>query len=105
VTRLRSGPAHVPFSLTTRTLLFVPSFLCSLQTLCLLRILMALQVPAFLADAGVTDPGTSFALGPAYSGSPMHFHASSWNTLVYGAKLWWLLPPEQAVFSRQVSWL
>jgi len=40
-----------------------------------------------------------FALGPAGSGSPPHYHMAAVNTLAYGAKRWTLLPPRDAVYS------
>ena len=43
-----------------------------------------------------------FALGPAMSGAPPHFHPSAWNGVLAGAKLWWLFPPELATFEGDV---
>ena len=43
--------------------------------------------------------GVQFALGPAASGSPSHFHGMAWNALVHGGKFWWLTEPSSASFS------
>jgi hypothetical protein len=49
-----------------------------------------------------------FFLGPAHSGAYFHQHFSAWNALLYGAKRWFLLPPD-AVFgpytASMVNWL
>ena len=34
-----------------------------------------------------------FFVGPARAGAYMHQHSSAWNALVFGAKRWYLLPP------------
>ena len=41
-----------------------------------------------------------FMLGPALSGSMPHFHGAAVNRLLFGLKLWVLLPPASAEFSR-----
>ena len=40
-------------------------------------------------------------LGAAGSGSPVHWHNDAINVAVQGAKLWTLLPPPHAVYSRR----
>lgn len=42
-----------------------------------------------------------FYVGPAGSGSPIHWHNDAVNYAVHGAKLWTLLPPPHAVYSRR----
>ena len=37
-----------------------------------------------------------FILGPVLSGAHFHFHGSAWNGLVFGLKLWVLVPPHAA---------
>lgn len=44
-------------------------------------------------------PKPQFFLGPVGSGSPLHTHKDAVNTLVYGHKVWYLLPPSEAVYS------
>jgi hypothetical protein len=44
---------------------------------------------------------TQLYVGGPRSGSPVHFHNDATNYLVYGAKLWTLLPPPAAVYSRR----
>lgn len=45
-------------------------------------------------DLGEKSGDAQFYLGPEGSGAPFHFHNTAWNQLVYGEKLWALLPPE-----------
>jgi len=40
-------------------------------------------------------------LGPALSGAPFHSHAPAFNVLLYGQKLWHLLPPAADVYSNK----
>ena len=42
-----------------------------------------------------------FAFGPAGSGAPFHRHCDAVNGLVFGLKRWWLLPPEDAFYTRE----
>jgi len=44
-------------------------------------------------------PKAQFFLGPPGPGAPFHFHKDAVNYLAHGAKLWWLLPPSQALYS------
>ena len=46
---------------------------------------------------------TSFQwfLGPANSGSQLHYHLAAVNMLVYGAKQWFLIPPHAARYARK----
>ena len=44
------------------------------------------------------------ALGPAGSGSPLHFHEDAVNALIYGLKAWDLLPPARTAFSIAPPW-
>lgn len=61
--------------------------------------------PAF--DFGLDASLRQFIAGPALTGAPAHFHGSAWNGLVFGAKLWVLLPPAVAAFSSRhpLLWL
>lgn len=45
-----------------------------------------------------------FYLGPAFAGTPPHFHRSSWNVLVYGQTRWFLFPPPLATYTKQSAW-
>ena len=45
-----------------------------------------------------------FFLGPAFSGTPPHFHRSAWNVLVYGQMRWFLFPPPLAMYTKQSAW-
>ena len=40
-----------------------------------------------------------FFLGPTHSGAYFHQHFAAWNALLYGAKRWFMLPPD-AVFGK-----
>jgi hypothetical protein len=42
---------------------------------------------------------SQFFIGPAASGSFPHFHGHALNTLVYGQKLWYIFPPNEAHFN------
>ena len=35
-----------------------------------------------------------FSVGPSGQGLPFHSHGASWQTLIYGRKLWVLYPPD-----------
>ena len=39
--------------------------------------------------------------GTPGSGAPLHYHGNAVNVLVRGSKLWLVLPPRNAVYSRQ----
>ena len=41
-----------------------------------------------------------FALGGIGSGSPMHMHCDAINGLVFGEKVWFLLPPSSSFYSK-----
>lgn len=62
---------------------------------------------ASVFDYGLDPVLRQFALGPALTGAPMHFHGRAFNALVHGVKLWVLLPPPLAIFSTRhpVLWL
>ena len=42
-----------------------------------------------------------FAIGPAGSGAPIHYHSFAVNSLFYGAKHWFLFPPAYSIISNQ----
>jgi hypothetical protein len=44
--------------------------------------------------------GLDFFVGPNASGTPMHHHSAVWNALIYGRKLWALVPPARATFGK-----
>jgi len=47
-------------------------------------------------------PGvTQFYLGGPGSGSPVHWHNDAVNYAVHGSKLWTMLPPPHAVYTRR----
>lgn len=41
-----------------------------------------------------------FYLGPTLSGAPFHAHGPAFNALIYGRKLWFLLPPGSDLYSN-----
>ena len=43
-------------------------------------------------------------LGPALSGSTVRFQRSTWNTLLYGQRRWFVYPPDQAFYSKEHVW-
>ena len=45
-----------------------------------------------------------FHIGPALSGTPPHFHRSSWSLLLYGETRWYLSPPPLAVYTKLTAW-
>ena len=45
-----------------------------------------------------------FHMGPALSGTPPHFHRSSWDLLVYGQSRWFLYPPPSAFYTKSTAW-
>lgn len=45
-----------------------------------------------------------FHLGPTFSGTPPHFHRSSWNFLVFGESRWFLYPPPSAFYTKLTAW-
>ena len=72
------------------------------------------STPAFQADAdrlvrNVTASWFSqpvrgvhqLYVGPNGSGANMHYHGDAWNTLIYGKKKWFFLPPKHATFSLE----
>ena len=47
---------------------------------------------------------TQWALGTKGSGAPVHFHNTAFNQIFYGAKHWYLFPPNRNLMgNRQVS--
>lgn len=48
-----------------------------------------------------------WALGTAGSGAPVHFHNTAWNSLLYGRKHWYLLPPSRNLMGKRqvLDWL
>ena len=46
-----------------------------------------------------------FYVGPAFSGSPPHYHADAWNALAHGRKRWFLYPPDDALYTSQPSYV
>eukprot|EP00035_Acanthoeca_spectabilis_P026510 m.463001 g.463001 ORF g.463001 m.463001 type:complete len:531 (+) comp22864_c0_seq1:74-1666(+) len=44
------------------------------------------------------------AIGPEGSGSPFHFHEDAINALLYGRKMWDLVPPSETLFSIDHHW-
>eukprot|EP01043_Picozoa_sp_COSAG02_P037861 COSAG02_NODE_2874_length_7845_cov_4.528660_2_plen_222_part_00 len=52
-------------------------------------------------DVNCTVGKFQLYVGPAGSGSPIHWHNDAVNYAVHGAKLWTLLPPLHAVYSRR----
>lgn len=69
-----------------------------------IRLSQIFQLPAWLAEVyrPHTTPAFQFALGPPCSSAPFHYHEDAWNYLAAGAKLWWLRPPVNATYNRQI---
>lgn len=42
-----------------------------------------------------------WAMGGIGTGAPVHFHNSAWNALVYGAKKWFVFPPNSMIMSNK----
>ena len=63
------------------------------------------RLPTVLAGKRLqtaTRPGKfQLYVGPAGSGSPVHWHNDAVNYAVHGSKLWTLQPPPHAVYSRR----
>ena len=64
------------------------------------------SIPAILrpnrTHISITD--IYLTLGPALSGTPPHFHRSSWHLLVYGHTRWLISPPPLAVYTKTTAW-
>lgn len=63
-------------------------------------------LPSFVplaAQQNGANQEIQFYLGPAGSGAPMHFHGHAVNTLAFGEKRWFLLPPSDAYYSTLPS--
>ena len=52
-------------------------------------------------SSNVIPTSFQFYVGGAGTGAPFHFHADAFNFLVHGSKRWFLLKPEDAVYSRK----
>ena len=50
-------------------------------------------------EGHIAATSRQFFLGEAGSGAPFHFHRAAFNVLAHGRKLWWLIPPKDAVYS------
>ena len=59
-----------------------------------------LSHPKLLSDSRAAGgAGLEMFVGPEGSGLPMHHHGAVWNALLWGRKLWALLPPSRAAFA------
>ncbi len=47
---------------------------------------------------------THLQMGPALSGTGLHFQRNIWNLLVYGQRRWYLYPPDKALYSKKSVW-
>ena len=62
-----------------------------------------LSHPKLLSDSHAAGgAGLEMFVGPDGSGLPMHHHGAVWNALLWGRKLWALLPPSRAAFAPAV---
>lgn len=61
------------------------------------RLLKDAPLPSFAPRGSSSE--FQFYLGPAGSGAPMHFHGHAINTMAFGEKHWFLLPPDEAFYS------
>ena len=58
--------------------------------------------PAALgAEPPPARTGLDFFVGSNGSGTPLHHHSAVWNALLFGRKLWALLPPAHATFAKE----
>lgn len=55
----------------------------------------------FGAQPPTNRAGLDFFVGPNGSGTPLHHHSAVWNALLFGRKLWALLPPQHATFAQE----
>lgn len=62
------------------------------------EVMSGMSFPAFTESRYNYTTLRQFAMGPALSGAPPHFHPSAWNGVAVGAKLWLLSPPLQSTF-------
>ena len=71
-----------------------------------LPLIQKFKIPAILNpnQTHISTANIHFYLGPAFSGTPPHFHRSSWNLLVYGQTRWYLFPPPSAQYTKQTAW-
>lgn len=66
--------------------------------------------PHFATTANFKRPDASrferqlFFIGKPWSGAYFHEHGSSWNGLVYGEKLWFLVPPSRSWLGGEHAW-
>jgi hypothetical protein len=61
----------------------------------------AVRIPSWLAgDASFGQTSWQIIVGPTGSGAPEHFHFDAVNTLAFGTKQWFLVPPDAAGFSK-----
>lgn len=62
----------------------------------------AFPVPDLFADPDALGVSAlHFALGRNGSGAPMHIHSDALNYVVTGSKRWFILPPQDAIYSRK----
>jgi hypothetical protein len=53
------------------------------------------------SSSSTTATGLDFFVGARGAGLPMHYHSGVWNALLWGSKLWALLPPSRAAFAPE----
>eukprot|EP00188_Purpureofilum_apyrenoidigerum_P006365 Plantae.Rhodophyta-Purpureofilum_apyrenoidigerum.ctg9785.p1 GENE.Plantae.Rhodophyta-Purpureofilum_apyrenoidigerum.ctg9785~~Plantae.Rhodophyta-Purpureofilum_apyrenoidigerum.ctg9785.p1 ORF type:complete len:458 (-),score=68.07 Plantae.Rhodophyta-Purpureofilum_apyrenoidigerum.ctg9785:413-1717(-) len=59
-------------------------------------------VPEMFTDPQKIGPSAlHFALGRDGSGAPMHIHSDALNLVLAGEKRWFVLPPQDAIYSRK----
>mmetsp|Transcript_10874 Transcript_10874/g.33344 ORF Transcript_10874/g.33344 Transcript_10874/m.33344 type:complete len:435 (+) Transcript_10874:66-1370(+) len=59
-------------------------------------------VPEMFSDPQKIGPSAlHFALGRNGSGAPMHIHSDALNLVLAGEKRWFVLPPQDAIYSRK----
>jgi len=62
----------------------------------------AFPVPDIFDDPSKIGPSAlHFALGREGSGAPMHIHSDALNLVLAGKKRWFVLPPQDAIYSRK----
>jgi len=66
---------------------------------------LSAHLPGFVSDAIGTEwrdeRKVQLAVGPPGTGAPPHLHKAAVNSLVFGRKRWYLMPPRDAVYGAQ----
>jgi hypothetical protein len=70
----------------------------------LLRMAVQSHYPAdWVGESHPDERQVQVAIGPTGSGAPPHYHKAAVNTLFYGKKKWFFIPPKHATYSSKSS--